>query len=160
MLMVMYTIKESKSWLISLVPVVTAFLLVSCGGSEPLSREDQQAEAFLDLRSAVMATVSDDQRRGEVLAIVDLLEKDITDLRALLVQRRTELRELNADYDASQEDFLRFTREMEDRIQNSKRLALERRQELLDALTAEEWDSLAKSETRAMKSIARSVQGI
>ena len=123
-------------------------------------RQDLQAEAFDDLRIAIRESVSDDGRQIEALAVVDALESDVESLTRLLVGRREAMRELNADYDATRDDFNRFMRESEARILNSKRLALERRQDLLATLKAEEWASLTRAETRAMKSIARSVRGI
>ena len=140
--------------------LAAVMFLVGCSSSEPAGREDQQATAFADLRSAVTETVSDSDRQRDVLAIIDTLEKDVDDLRALLVRRRTELRELNADYDATREEFLELAKQMESRIQHSKQRALEHHRKLAATVTPEEWQSLAKVQTRAMKSIAESVQGI
>jgi chlorite dismutase len=137
---------------------VMAFM-VACGSGGG-SREEQQATAIADLRSAIEETVSDDRRQRDVLAIVGSLEKDVDELRALLVRRRTELRELNADYDATRAEFLEFARQMESHIQISKRRALEKHQQLAAELTPEEWQSLANVQTRSMKSIAESVQSI
>jgi len=135
-------------------------LLVACSSGEPVSREDQQAAAFADLRSAVAETVADDDRQSDVLAIIDSLEKDVDDLRTLLVHRRTELRELNANYDATRGQFVEFASQMESRIQSGRRQALEQHLRLAAATTEEEWNSLSKAQTRAMKSVAQSVQGI
>ena len=72
-------------------PLIAAMLLSSCGGSEPITREDQQAAAFADLRSAITETVTDEDRRRDVLAVTDSLENDVDELRALLVRRRRSL---------------------------------------------------------------------
>lgn len=135
-------------------------LLVACSSGEPVSREDQQAAAFADLRSAVAETVADDDRQSDVLAIIDSLEKDVDDLRTLLVHRRAKLRDLNANYDATREQFIEFANQMESRIQSGRRQALEQHLRLAAAMTEEEWNSLSKAQTRAMKSVAQSVQGI
>ena len=140
--------------------LTTVILLSACGNSEPVSREDQQAAAFADLRLAISETVTDDGRRADVLAVIDSLEKDVDELRNLLVRRRTELRKLNANYDATREDFLEFAQQMETRIQNGRRQALEKHLRLAASMTPEEWASIEKAQTRAMRSIAGSVQGI
>jgi predicted nucleic acid-binding Zn-ribbon protein len=145
--------------LITVPTLLLLTLLAACSG-EPISREEQQSAAFADLRSAIMETVVDERRQRDVLTIVDALENDIDELRETLIRRRAELRAMNADYDATREDFMQFSREMEARIQSSRRQALDRRQALVTALTADEWESLGKAETRAMKAIARANQGI
>ena len=146
--------------LIMTVSLALVSLNIGCSSGEPKSRVDEQAAAFTDLRSAVRQTVTDDGRQSEVLGIVDALEKDVDDLRAVLVRRRTELRELNADYDATREEFLEFANQMESRIQNSRRQALQQHLRLAAAMTADEWAAIEKAQTRAMRSIAGSVQGI
>jgi hypothetical protein len=145
---------------IIIVSLALLSLNVACSSGEPTSRVDEQAAAFADLRSAVRQTVTDDGREKEVLGIIDALEQDVDDLRALLVRRRAELRELNADYDATRENFVEFTSQMEARIQNGRREAIEQHIKLAEAMTDEEWASLSKAQTRAMRSTARSVQGI
>ena len=135
-------------------------LNAACSSGEPVSREDEQAAAFADLRAAVMETVKDDDRQNDVLMIVNSLEMDVDELRQLLVRRRTELRKLNADYDATREEFLAFTNQMESRIQKGRQQALEKHLQLAATMTADEWAAIEKAQTRAMRSIARSVQGI
>lgn len=152
--------RKSTMWSATSLALTTAIFLTACGGSEPVSREDQQAAAFTDLRSVVAETVSDDGRQREVLAIIDTLENDISELRALLIRRRAELREINANYDATREEFLDFANQIETQIQDGRRRALEQHVKLAAAMTEEEWDSLSKAQTRAMRSIAQSVQGI
>lgn len=151
--------RKSIVWIARILTLTTVSFLVACGGTEP-AREDQQTTAFADLRLAVSETVSDDGRRIDVLAIVDSLEKEVDELRTHLIRRRGQLRELNANYDTTREEMILFSSQMETRIQRGRRQALEQHQQLVAALTAGEWESLAKAETRAMKAIAESVRGI
>lgn len=145
---------------VSVFSLALLILNVACSSSEPVSREDEQAAAFIDLRSAVRNTVTDEVRRNQVLGKIDALERDVEDLHKLLVRRRAELRELNADYNATREDFVEFTSQMETRIRNGRREAIQRHSELASAMTAEEWASLSKAQTKAMRSISRSLQSI
>ena len=152
---------KKVSWFLACAsPLAAAMLLSACGGTEPVSREDQQSAAFADLRSAITETVTDEARQADVLAVVDSLEKDVDELRDLLVRRRTELRKLNANYDATREEFLEFANQMESRIQIGRRQALQQHLRLAAAMTADEWAAIEKVQTRAMRSIAGSVQGI
>ena len=152
--------RKMTIWAATTLALTTVIFLTACGGSEPVSREDQQTAAFKDLRLAIEETVLDDGRQREVLATIDILEEDVDELRALLIRRRTELREINANYDATREEFLEFANQMESQIRNGRQRALEQHLKLAAAMTEEEWDSLSKAQTRAMRSIAQSVQGI
>jgi hypothetical protein len=146
-------------WPAALLLLFLLLLLAACS-SQPVSREDEAAAAFADLRSAIQDIVADADRQTEVLGIIDELEQDVDHLRDLLIRRRIELRELNADYDATREDFLEFTSRMEARIQNGRRKAIQQQIELSDTMTEGERASLAKAQTKAMRSIVRSVQGL
>ena len=143
-----------------ILSLVLMMLNIACSSSEPVSREDHRSAAFADLRSAITEIVTDQGRQADVVAVIDSLEKDVDELWDLLVRRRTELRKLNADYDATREEFLEFANQMESRIQNSRRQALQQHLRLAAAMTADEWAAIEKAQTRAMRSIAGSVQGI
>jgi len=134
--------------------------LTACGGKEQVSSEDQQDAAFADLRVAVDDTVTDEASKSEVMQLVDELESDVDKLREILVMRRAEIRRLNADYDVTREDFLNFANETEVRIQENRRNVLAARARLVNATTQEEWNVLTKVETKAMKTIIQSHQGL
>jgi predicted nucleic acid-binding Zn-ribbon protein len=78
----------------------------------------------------------------------------------VLVERRAELRRLNANYDTTREELLDFANAMEVRIQESRRGIFDARAKLIAATTDDEWDALTKVDTKAMKAIARCIQGI
>jgi predicted small lipoprotein YifL len=140
--------------------IVAVLSIAACGGKEPVSREDQQVAAFEDLRTAIVEVVSDESRRETVLGLAEEFEADVDALREILVQRRSDFRRLNADYDTDKEEFVRFANEMETRIQENQRRVFDGRAKLIQATTAEEWDALTKVDTKAMKSISKSIQGI
>ena len=150
---------ENPTYLLIVVACVAA-LIAGCGGKDAVSREDQQAAAFADLRSAVEEVVVDDERRVDVLQQVDDFESDVNSLRATLVERRAEFRRLNADYDTTREELTEFANAMEARIQENRRRVFDGRARLIAATTDEEWVALTKVDTRAMKAVARSIQGL
>ena len=150
---------KNPTYLFIFVACVAA-LIAGCGGKDAVSREDQQAAAFADLRSAVEEVVAEDNRRADIMRLIDGLELDINSLRASLVERRTEFRRLNADYDTTREELTEFANAMEVRIQEDRRRVFDGRARLIAATTDEEWDALTKVDTRAMKAVARSIQGL
>ena len=152
--------RNKKPTNLLIAAVCSAVLVTGCGGTDPVSREDQQAAAFADLRSAVEEVVVEDDRRADVMRLIDGLELDINSLRASLVERRTEFRRLNADYDTTREELTEFANAMEVRIQENRRRVFDGRARLIAATTDEEWDALTKVDTRAMKAVARSIQGL
>ena len=140
--------------------IVAALSIAACGGKESVSREDQQVAAFEDLRTAIVEVVTDESRQETVLELVGQFEADVDALREILVQRRSDFRRLNADYDTDKEEFVRFANEMEARIQENRRRVFHARAKLIKATTEDEWDALSKVDTKAMKSISKSIQGI
>jgi hypothetical protein len=140
--------------------IVAALSIAACGGKESVSREDQQIAAFEDLRTAIVEVVTDESRQETVLGLVGEFEADVDALREILVQRRSDFRRLHADYDTDKEELVRFANEMETRIQENQRRVFDGRAKLIQATTAEELDALSKVDTKAMKSISKSIQGI
>jgi len=94
------------------------------------------------------------------MELVGTFEANVDTLRGILIQRRADFRRLNADYDTDKEEFLRFANETELRIQENRRRIYDDRAKLIQATTEEEWDVLIEVETKAMKTIAQSIQGI
>ena len=143
-----------------LLSFVLTTLLTACGGKEAVAPADVQAEAFADLRAAVEGAIEDPSRETDVLALLDQVEADVATLRESLVERRAELRRLNANYDTTREELSTYAATMESRIQDNRRQLLEARGRLVAATTEDEWDAITKADTKAMKTIARSMQSL
>ena len=135
-------------------------LLTACGGKEPVAPADVQAEASADLRAAVEGAIDDPGRETDALALLEQFESDVATLRESMIERRAELRRLNADYDTTREELSTYAATMESRIQDNRRRILEARGRLVAATTADEWDAITKADTKAMKTIARSMQSL
>jgi hypothetical protein len=134
-------------------------LLSACGGAPPTNAE-LESEAFDDLRSEVRDVIVDDEREAAVVAIVDQLHDEFTSMRKLAEERRSEIRALNSDYDATREQFI----ELVDKYAAQREVSQARFQEVRAALeasvTAEEWEQLERTNTKAMASLARLISGI
>ena len=134
--------------------------LAACGGKDVLSAQDQQSQAFADLREAVTEAIPDEQRQAVVLQHVDQLQQDFGTLIDAVSVRRTELRHLNADYDATREQFREFIDRYDARIAAARVTVTARHVALVNATTPDEWESLRKADTKAMKKLVGTIQGI
>jgi len=131
-----------------------------CGGKETVAPEDIEAEAFDGLREKIEAVVENPERQAAVLGLVDTLQTDFTGLRESIVRRRFELRQLNANYDATREQFDDFVRKYDvDVVAARKEVSISHRR-LVEAATPEEWDALKKADSKAMKKLIGLLQSI
>lgn len=148
---------KAKKRLVALSCVL--FLIAACGGTPPTTAELEN-QAFEDLREEVRQTIEDSNRQAAVVAVIDQLHDEFTSLRRLAEERRARIRELNADYDATREQFAAMVNEF-----NAQREAKHKRfQNVQDSLrssvTPEEWADLEKTNTKAMASLARLIAAI
>lgn len=141
--------------------IAAATLLVSgCGGKTSLSQDEIVASAFDDLRVQVARVIDDDGREATALALVDRLERDYEALSDSVVARRTRVRALSADYDATREALVALTDQLETAMREARNTVATTHRELIAATTAEEWASIAKADTKTMKAAITALQSI
>lgn len=143
-----------------ILQALTILLLAGCGGKEAVAPEDVEQAAFDDLRAEVMDVVPDSQRQEAILGLVDDLQIDFSELLKDVVVRRTEIRKLNSDYDATREQFHDYVARYDAAIRQSREKVTASRQKLVEETTVEEWDALKKVETRTMKKMVSLLQAI
>ena len=134
--------------------------LVACGGKEAVAPEDVEREAIDDFRQTIEEVIEDPDREAEIMALVDGLYGDFRNLRESVTKRRTELRRLNADYDATREQFGEFIEVIDAEIKAERKSVTQRRIALVEATTEQEWDALKKAETKTMKTMVGVIQSI
>ena len=134
--------------------------IAGCGGKEAVSPADIEQQAFDDLREKVSKVIEDPERRAVVNAEVDKLQISYTDFRLAVTARRTEVRTLNADYDATREQFHEFVEKYNNQILTDHGVLLKSHQALISATTPEEWDELQKADSKMMKKLISSLQAI
>lgn len=134
--------------------------IAGCGGKEAVSPADVEQQAFDDLRKKVGQVIEDPERRVLVNAEVDNLQKSYADFRLAVNARRTEVRILNADYDATREQFHEYVEKYNNGILTSQGVLLKSHQALISATTPEEWDDLQKADSKMMKKLISSLQAI
>ncbi len=139
---------------------LTFLLLAGCGGKEAVAPEDVEQGAFNDLRSEVIDIVPDSQRQETLLELVDDLQIEFAELRKDVVVKRTELRKLNSDYDATREQFHEYAERYDAAIKQSREKVTASRQKLVRETTVDEWDALKKLETKTMKKLLSLLQSV
>lgn len=152
----------SKSiWSAVLLPILILPILISgCGGKEAVAPESVSEQAFDDFRETIMEVIQDPERQAQVLSLVDDYESDYANLLTAVKTQRTELRRLNADYNASREQFQSYLDKYNAEILSSRKKAMESRATFVESTTTEEWDALSKADTKAMKKLVGTVQSI
>ena len=141
------------------VTLVAAALSIACSGS-PESPEDIEKRAFDDMRAEVRAVIEDPQREEQVVTLVDKMQQEYVELKQTAEARRQALRTLNADYDATREQFDEFLDRYNAELESSHRSYRESHRALVAATKAEEWAALAKSNTKSMGQLAKSLSSI
>ena len=136
-----------------------ASLVSACGGS-PSTPEDVEQQAFEDMRAEVREIVEDPTRENSALALVDRLQSDYAQLRRLAQTSRLELRQLNADYDATPEQFADYLADYSAQLEQTHKQFRKTHRSLVEAMLAEEWDALSKSNTKSMATLAKSLVSI
>ncbi len=151
--------KNSKRTGISL-PLLLALMLVACGGKDAVAPENVEKEAYEDLRAAIVEVVEDPDRQKEILGLVEDYQRDFKKLREAVQMRRMELRHLNADYDATREQFHEFIEKYDAEVITARKTVSESRRAFVESTTPEEWDSLMKVDSKAIKKMVGVIRGI
>ena len=131
------------------VAVVVAVALIGavvitggCRGKRG-SKADMKDSAA-DLRAAVRKTVADPQRAAAVGRAVDDVEAAEAEARSSRAAEVSELRELNADYDATREQFAAVLRRHGDARAGYRDRIAAARVAMIENTTDAEWAKLAK----------------
>lgn len=143
-----------------LVFLLMLALAAGCGGKNSLTAEEVTAAAFDDLRSEVIAVVESDERRETTVALVDKLERDYRALHDSVLERRTRIRALNADYDTPRADFIALTDELEASVRDARRATALAQRAFMASTTPEEWAAISKTNTKTMQAAIAALQAI
>jgi hypothetical protein len=138
--------------LFTLLLGVAALAVPGCGGKE--RSRNQQIERYSDeLREAVSDHVSDQQRKAQMLLIVDQVEA----VQLRFSQETTEFvasyRKLNADYDSTRPAFEQLFSDYNAKRSKARSEVLERHFQLASLATPDEWDSIWKAETKLYEKV-------
>lgn len=125
-------------------------LLAACGGDKNMTPADEMGAAFDDFSAEIREVVTDEARADQVVAIIEQLEVDLRLMQNRINARQGDFRKLNANYDATMEDFQRFSDRVERETRENRDKAATSYRELYRLLTPEERDALVKTRSKAV----------
>jgi hypothetical protein len=143
-----------------LILVVALFVLGACASKEDVAPTDVEKQAFEDLRAEIRVAVEDPERAESAVRIVSTLEQELVQLRESVAARRQRVLDLNRDYDTPRSEFESYFEDVNSEILKKKQRAVESYRELSSYMTDDEMDAIEKTQTKAMKAAASTIQSI
>jgi len=131
---------------IMLVAVVFAVFTGSCSKSKKGDGGDPGPPATPwvdDIRSRISENIDDPKKSSEMFALVDSLEQMLEEFDVDVQNYYRQILEVNADYNATREDFERVRSRFETRRKAARREAMALRFQLKNLATKEEWKRLS-----------------
>jgi vancomycin resistance protein YoaR len=122
---------------------LASIYLTGCSSSKPQTKEERVQASSVDLRKTLQDTIKDADRLQQMLAIIDRasasIESDATELATVLKEQDR----LNADYNASRDDFRKIGDRLEALRKKHRSAFLSARQSLAQLATDDEWKKIS-----------------
>jgi len=128
-----------------------ACLMAACAREPTPTPENAVHRSMEELRAAALTTIKDPARAKEVAGLVDQLERHFAEA---LKANRTHLERLwalDADYDATEADFLKLFSDFNAGGVRRRDRFVELRDRMIAATTEAEWNELAKARVRVLE---------
>jgi hypothetical protein len=136
-----------------LIALVTFVVMFGCS-HRTVGEPEARQKMVNDIRER-LSGIPEPERRAQGFELLDTMEQGLAELNRTVEQYAAEAKQLNADYDATREDFNRLMVKF-----NTSRKSLQ--QQILTAhfgikalTTPQEWAALAKIEGKAVRKILR-----
>jgi hypothetical protein len=133
------------------VLAVVLICVAGCAREPKPTALESASEALGNLRTAVMREVKDPQRAQQGIALVDEVERLLTEAHADLKAHNARIRVLNADYDATQDAFRAAFQDFNAKQRAHQRRVVEINQRAKLLLTGDEWETLGKVRQEALE---------
>ncbi len=146
--------------IVSIASVYLVLLLLTAGcshKSKPPALESAEG-AFDELRTAVRSEIKDPDKAAQGINLVDQLERLVIEANKDRKAHDDKIRSLNANYDATEDDFHAAFREFNLRQKNRQDRVLEINQRTKNLTTEEEWNALAKRHEEMLKKALEAAQ--
>jgi type II secretory pathway pseudopilin PulG len=140
--------------------LLSALMLVACSGTDTVTREEQEKQSVESFRDTIRNVIQDSDRQEEIIGLVETYQLNFKSLRNTIEAQRTEVRTLNADYEATREQFQILIDKYGAAISAARNKATDSRMAFVRATTAEEWAGLKKADAQAMKNMISTTQQI
>ena len=142
---------RKRYWLIAVLTM--ALLVAGCSSSgDKQSPQDIQTKAFHDFKAQLTLVIDDQSREGALLKIIDELEVDVNKLLSAISKRRQGFDDLNADYNATREEFTVFFSTINNNIQQQSKKVTTKYRRMQKLLTNAEQNKLNKYNSDLIKS--------
>ena len=140
------TIRRAAFFVLALTAiwiVASGIFIIGCAGKKPQSAEEKVQANSVELRKTLKDTVKDTGRLQQMLAISDRaaadLEADAADVAELLKEQDR----LNADYNASREEFRQLGDRLEAMRKKSRSTFMKAHHAIAQLATDDEWKKIA-----------------
>lgn len=135
-----------------LITFVCSLFATGCG-NKSTTESELRHQMFDDMR-VCLDKIPEADRRDKVLALVDKIEGDLGQMRENVAQFIAANEELNADYDATREDFNKLQREFNASRKQLQQQILTAKFQLKDLTTEAEWAALVKIKNNMMQKLS------
>lgn len=143
-----------------LLLIVLMVPVVGCAGKDDVSAVDNEKQAFEDLRNEIRQVIDDPAREAEAISLVDSLVTDLASLRTSVAERMQQVRRLNANYDATRDEFEALLNAASQQIQENRRRSGASHLAFLATVTPDEREEIEKVHSRAMNAAIKSLKAI
>ena len=145
-----------KALLLSVI--AASLVIVACGRKDAVTPQETEQSAFQDLSVEVSTIIADPGGAAEVLALIELFEQEYILLRQVVENQRLETRALNANYDATVEEFDALIASNQDLMRAARERVTDAHLAIIAATTPEEWDELHKATTKTIERLSQSLR--
>ena len=141
------------------IVVMSIFTLAGCMTTKNKASPEveDQATAFDEFKEQLVLTVEDSKREEILLNTIDALELDINALLAEIKNRKQGFKELNANYNASREEFDAFFDDANRKIQLQRKQTSIQYRLIQELLTEQEQKQLNRHNNKLIESFINSL---
>ena len=130
-----------KKCLTILALLSMTFALIDCASMSGKESAVPTADWFHSLRDSVLDNVKDNERARKAIALINQADQAVLNYVSEAEENAQRLRELNADYDATRDDFAAVFANLDASNRSIKKLLLGLRSDLVAVVEPDEWNS-------------------
>ena len=135
--------------------------IAGCSGKSDVRPEESVDDDVLsELRAEIRSAISDPDREARVIAIVDEFAMELASLKQTKMERQTQFKKLNANYDTTRAEFDTFIKESNDSIYRNQQRLVKQREAFLANTNSQEWAQILDARLKFIDNTFESVQSI
>ena len=149
--------QPSRAWLLlGIAVVVIALSACFIFRSEPIG----PAEAIAAMRETIREEIDDPAKADAVLALVDRMDSHISGFVEVAREHRAKLRELNARYDTSREEFVEAFETSRTKRRQIRDRVVKTQLEMREMVSADEWSVISERQVQVLRSAPGPLLGL